>query len=931
MSTLTAFPFIQEGSEATPGLFNRMVSQLSDNLASIDSTVLSGHFEFLSIGSTPPSYVTTAAITIAVNSAFSDYLYLTDSSGARSNYVIGSRAGGTADGLNIWDASGATMIASFSKQSVRFFQNVVGPVFDLGGSLTGTFNAAVFGTASDSTESRIQAAVDGAAIAGVPRVFLPDSFVPFSASSVSFIDTVRLIREGGDASVYDVLAYGATRNGSDDSAWQGAVNAASVNGGVVHVPKSNYTLSQVVVSASNVAFDIADGTVVTRTAAGIADKGMLQIQGAVTGASTTLSSVGTIGSVVVNVASGTGFVSGDYVQIESDATLGVSGQHPFLFEYNNVLAVSGSTVTLRVPLRNHYDTAVATVHLNRTVPLTGIVVRGGTFISSGGGFGDCVRLEHCIDPSVTLMHFSRFGDVGLTLYRCFGGAIRECSATSGSQATDSWGFRLNSCERVLIDACEVRDHDWDGFDLTFGTMYCQVQNSRAYNCGDAGFLIGHGLQGHHNVIANCVVVGSGAASYTLGNSTYSGDHDNILIGCRSFKAQNHAFTLRQNSTGNRFVGCDAEYAVGIGFNVIDVPCQKNSFVGCSSNSNTQQGFSINAPENSLVECRALGNAQRGISLSGATSALVMGCVVDGTNASTSHNFLALANSDRVRFIACRSENAGASQNGFHINASQDVLIEEPIARNNGGWGIRILESAGGDSARARWSGGTFSGNGSGAFTTNQTIFQPERTTNSILSDALLVDNLLPSGNTVSVSSSFFVTGPGRTDGPTLRHAGSGNYELRHLGTGQFQVASDNGPLVLSAGTSSDALTLQTAGSNRIIVRSGGTVDVALPILAASGSATSVAYGYSSDISLGWFRSGVSTMALSFGTLNLATQAVRLSMRTLAASAVTASAVNTNVARDEVVFTVNTASGASLVISSGGTAWIFNSVTSAILA
>ena len=73
------------------------------------------------------------------------------------------------------------------------------------------------------------------------------------------------------------------------------------------------------------------------------------------------------------------------------------------------------------------------------------------------------------------------------------------------------------------------------------------------------------------------------------------------------------------------------------------------------------------------------------------------------------------------------------------------------------------------------------------------------------------------------------------------------------------------------------------------------------------------------------------MALSFGTLNLATQAVRLSMRTLAASAVTASAVNTNVARDEVVFTVNTASGASLVISSGGTAWIFNSVTSAILA
>src|ERR1051326_7654845 len=89
-----------------------------------------------------------------------------------------------------------------------------------------------------------------------------------------------------------------------------------------------------------------------------------------------------------------------------------------------------------------------------------------------------------------------------------------------------------------------------------------------------------------------------------------------------------------------------------------------------------------------------------------------------------------------------------------------------------------------------------------------------------------------------------------------------------------------------------------------------------------GSAVTPGYAFVSEISLGLYRSGVSTIAASYGTLNLATQAVRLSMRTLAASSVTPSAVNTNVARDEVVFTIGGASGASLIISSGGTAYIF---------
>ena len=70
------------------------------------------------------------------------------------------------------------------------------------------------------------------------------------------------------------------------------------------------------------------------------------------------------------------------------------------------------------------------------------------------------------------------------------------------------------------------------------------------------------------------------------------------------------------------------------------------------------------------------------------------------------------------------------------------------------------------------------------------------------------------------------------------------------------------------------------------------------------------------------------MALSYGTFNLATQAVRLSMRTIAASAVTASAANTNAAVNEAVFTIGGASGASFCINSGGTTYIFGSTSSA---
>lgn len=69
---------------------------------------------------------------------------------------------------------------------------------------------------------------------------------------------------------------------------------------------------------------------------------------------------------------------------------------------------------------------------------------------------------------------------------------------------------------------------------------------------------------------------------------------------------------------------------------------------------------------------------------------------------------------------------------------------------------------------------------------------------------------------------------------------------------------------------------------------------------------------------------------STSTLNLNAGRL-LSARTLAGSAVTASAGGGSVAADEAVFTVTLGSGASLLLRSGGTIWIFNSAASSIVA
>lgn len=62
-------------------------------------------------------------------------------------------------------------------------------------------------------EIKIQAAISRAVSTGADRVFIPTSMLPYDASLITFNTAVQMVREGGDFSVWDVQAYGATGNG----------------------------------------------------------------------------------------------------------------------------------------------------------------------------------------------------------------------------------------------------------------------------------------------------------------------------------------------------------------------------------------------------------------------------------------------------------------------------------------------------------------------------------------------------------------------------------------------------------------------------------------------------------------------------------------------------------------------------------------------
>lgn len=105
--------------------------------------------------------------------------------------------------------------------------------------------------------------------------------------------------------------------------------------------------------------------------------------------------------------------------------------------------------------------------------------------------------------------------------------------------------------------------------------------------------------------------------------------------------------------------------------------------------------------------------------------------------------------------------------------------------------------------------------------------------------------------------------------------------------------------------------------------SASTFSAGAAVVVPIGTAVAPAVRFDSEQSLGLYRSAASTLALSYGTLNLATGAANLSVRTVA------SFDSTTIPVDAILFAVNATSGASLGINSGGTVYWFDSSASTL--
>jgi len=468
-----------------------------------------------------------------------------------------------------------------------------------------------------TTEAKISAARVQVAVELGTTVVIPAVMFGFDPTLVDFTNTaVRNVREGGDYTKYDAVAYGAYFDDAHDDtqSWLATIAAAGANQGTITGPPGTTRVTRLLVQQSNIQFWLPNVTF-HRTVAGVFAQGMLDIRGSV-GAGDVLASTAVLGAGAITVTAGSTFTTGDYIEIDSDAFITDASIHPYLYELNQITNIAGNVLTLRLRTRNRYDTGVATVHVRQITPLTGIDIQGGRFIGPGGTVGDCLRLNYCLRPSVTDIEASNFGDRGLSVVRCQAGVVSQCEAHDGTDATNSWGISLESAEGMELLACKVYNTPWDGIDLSLGAMYNHLTDCRVTAAGDVGFIVGHGVHGHHNVLTNCVAVATGAAGFACGNSTYEGDDDNVFIGCRAVGCQNHSFTLRQNSSRNRYIGCHAVSGTGSGFNVIGSSVVDTELLACHSTGNTNFGFNNSGTRTALLYNQAAGNTSGNVSDSG---------------------------------------------------------------------------------------------------------------------------------------------------------------------------------------------------------------------------------------------------------------------------------------------------------------------------
>lgn len=817
----------------------------------------------------PPS-TTSGVLALRANSAQTDYLFLQDATGAKSNFLLGLRTGDSAaswvDGLNLYDTSHNTMIVRFSNDSVRFYPPIVAPIFDTGGALASTYNASLFLRGS-SKESQIQAAINAAAADGVRRVYVPASLLSYNAASISFDSRVQMVREGGNWSVWDVWAYGATGLGvaDDSSAFSGAIagvpETANTNtGGVVYVPGGRYIVR------------------VTSTRPAIT----LQGEGAGMNPAT-------VGNNATILQSNTG----------------------------TILDIGDATQTL------HNGWVIRDLHFRDS--------------SETGGATYGVRVRRMRHVNFDRVSFSRFtGTTAVAVYLDGAGNFVEYP--------EFYGCRFSQCrigiDTVNADAVRVFGGHWE--------------NSAGAIANSTGISIGTGsdtLKAYGIAFENyttSIDLNGAANGYTT------------VVGCRfeEIPQSNSITGIRSRTSNNQIIGCNfTGMAAGVS---IDSGARGTIILGLSTN-NVTSDVSDGAPQ--LNATKVISDTQflyRSFtgSIDGAA-----GFFDDIRNESGSNKHLPSMLVSRNRGIQIKDDSAvtgglfvsseGIADGTNHIceiagGAYGDVQTDLRSALSAAA-GIRFVNHQMQFWANTGLTAGT-------AFTRGMKMKVDSSGVSAFYADgsALAPTLSFNSENSLGLfrsASSTLALSYGSLTAPILNATGGGNGVVLTGGTNNrvswgavgaaaptvtsysngvkavFYDSISGSAVGYTLGVDANTLffTVPTSTVGDHFKWYGGTSVMA--ILENPGgwrmpdaTALAPAYGYSSESSLGLFRSGVSTLALSYGSLNL-NQARLVSIRTAA------SLDSTSLATNEMAFQIVAGSVATLAIRSGGTIYFFASSAS----
>lgn len=482
-----------------------------------------------------------------------------------------------------------------------------------------TLNAAGFPGATNI--SKIQSAINQAVATGAERVFVPATMLPYDATQIVFSTSVRMVREGGNWTDYDVLAYGAYGDGAHDDTTplQAANSAAAVTGGVIYAPKGTYNFTTLLLAAG------------------------VTLRGAARGATIFQKTGSDLGDLVYALR-----LSGNSGVVEHCSVygLGASGNNAIGIaitngaKYCRISAVEVAYSWLGInaggvneePTRRWDDCSYNLVEGCWIHDVGAVCI---TFTAPVAAYGN--RAINCISTDV--------GDTsgsGNELRNQYYGAFIGCHAERCRSS-----FRFEEASRFCVIAdCTSKDAVEDGYNVV-------ARSSPTSAVGDVSYC----------VIANCVSVNDPVGFITNYETTHVATYI-TFTGCQAINSTTHGFH-NQRGTDNTFIGCTASGSAGsgflseggvrnlwrsctataiagltpaAGFRISDssgISVDDNTFVGCNAVAGAAYGFRVDSAVGNRTRfhgCTATGHtAQAGIRIigGGTTSCAITDCDFSG--------------------------------------------------------------------------------------------------------------------------------------------------------------------------------------------------------------------------------------------------------------------------------------------------------------